>query len=61
MRVKINKPFGGYETGQIVPIQTKGGIPADRYWRDRLKDSKTDDCITVLDEKKSKPKGSSDK
>lgn len=61
MRVKINKTFGGYEVGQVVPIKTKGGIPAELYWRNRLKDSKTDNCITVIDEKKSKSSKGSNK
>jgi len=48
-KIRINKPVAGKSVGDIVNIKTKNGIPIDRYWRDRKKDSKIDDCISFVD------------
>lgn len=55
MIVTISKPLPGYTVGQTVRVKTKNGIPVLKFWRDRLRDAKIDDCITMA---KPKPKKS---
>ena len=51
MKIKLNKPLRGYPAGVKVRIDTDGqGTPLELYWRRRLKDSKTDNCIEVMKE-----------
>ena len=39
--------------GQIIEIECdEYGTPLIKYWRRRLKDSKIDNCIEVIDQKK---------
>ena len=46
MKIKINN-VKGY-TGHVT-IQTDGnGVPLDKFWRNRLKDALTDNCIEVV-------------
>lgn len=47
MKIVINKPLKGYNIGDIVKIDDYNNIPLDGYWRDRLKDSKIDNCIEI--------------
>lgn len=55
MKLKLNKPMRGYEAGREVTIQTdRSGVPLEKFWRRRLKDAKTDNCVEVV--KPSKPK-----
>ncbi len=56
LKIIVNKKMGFYEAGTIVKVQHNQGIPVDKYWRDRIKDSAFDDCVTVIqpaDKKKS--------
>lgn len=56
LKIRVNKKFGSYEAGAIIKVQHNKGIPVDKYWRDRIKDSEFDDCVTVIqpaDKKKS--------
>lgn len=53
MKIKINSsvPLLGNAPGSIVEITTNSnGVPHDRYWRDRLRDSITDGCVEVIAE-----------
>lgn len=56
--VKVNKTIPGYPVGVsvIVRINAKG-IPLEKFWRDRLRDAETDDCIEI---QKPKPKTKQD-
>jgi hypothetical protein len=46
MKLKINS-VPGYSGA--VTIQTDGNdIPLDKFWRNRLKDAKTDNCVEVI-------------
>lgn len=54
-QIKINKPLRGYKPGAKVPVEFVGGKPKERYWRDRLADSKIDNCVEVISAA-SKPK-----
>ena len=49
IRIKLNRPLRGMRVGAEKKILVdKDGTPLDRYWRDRMKDMKTDHCIEVL-------------
>lgn len=51
MKIKLNRPLRGYPAGIKMKIKTDSqGTPKDLYWRRRLKDSKTDNCIEVMKE-----------
>ena len=55
--VKLNSDLRGLKTGTVVKIKVdKEGTPKERYWRDRMKDAKTDNCIEVIKKKKQKSK-----
>lgn len=59
--LQLNADLGGKKKGEIIRIECtkvveKGKetryIPIERYWRDRLKDAKTDNCVEFVDEPK---------
>ncbi len=52
MKIKCNVPLQGNLAGAIIDIQDESGIPLSPYWRKRLKDSESDECITVIGNKK---------
>ena len=53
MKLKINN-VSGYSG--IVTVQTDSAdIPLDRFWRKRLKDAETDNCVEVV-KAETKPK-----
>lgn len=52
MKLKINN-VKGYN-GVITIGADVDGVPLSKFWRDRLKDSKIDNCVEVI--KPSKPK-----
>lgn len=61
MNLKLNQdlrtPKGKLLKGAIVSVESdKNGIPIDLFWRNRVKDSAIDNCVEVLEEKKSQPK-----
>ena len=52
-QLKLNAPLRGNPAGVVINIRTdKKGIPQDPYWRRRLEDAKTDNCVEIV----SKPK-----
>lgn len=63
MKLLINKsfrsPLGKVNVGDIVEVKDDGNnIPLDRFWRNRIKDSKIDNCVeTVKTTKKQTKKG----
>jgi hypothetical protein len=60
IKVKLNVRLGGYEEGAIVTLQTDGaGVPIEKFWRRRLRDAETDNCMEAV--KSSKPKKEADK
>lgn len=46
---RINFDFGPFKKGQKVNVEIQNGQTVDRFWRDRLKDSEIDNCISLLD------------
>ena len=59
IKVKINKPFGRYSIGTIVPVKVDANrIPMGslgQFWRRRLKDAETDGCCEVVKVSQEKP------
>ena len=57
MKLKINH-VPGY--GGTITVEDVNGIPVERFWRNRLKDAKIDNCVEVVKtrakETKEKPK-----
>ena len=50
--IKLNAPLRGYAAGTVLPIEVdKEGTPLDRYWRDRFKDAKIDNCVEFASKK----------
>ena len=53
IKLKINFDFGKYKKDRVIRTTTDdNGIILDRYWRQRLKDSEIDGCISVVKEKR---------
>lgn len=49
MKIKLNTDLNGYKSGQEITIKSENGIPLDSYWRARVKDSKLDGCLNVIE------------
>ena len=48
--IKVKKNLGDIWAGSVIRVEAdKNGLPLDRYWRDRLKDSAIDDCCEILE------------
>ena len=47
-QLKLNADLKGHKSGQIIAIECINGVPVDKYWRDRIKDSATDNCVEIL-------------
>jgi hypothetical protein len=57
MKIKILKKLkSGLRISQYLEIEDKNGLPTDQFWRARLKDSKSDNCIEIIKDIKIKPK-----
>lgn len=48
MKIKINLKIKNYKIGEIIEIESVNGIPTDIFWRNRLNDSKIDNCIEIV-------------
>lgn len=58
IQIKINRDLGKHKKGTQLKIEVdKNGIPLDQYWRNRLSDSKIDNCCELIE--KTPPKKSS--
>lgn len=60
MKIKINSAAlalaNGKQAGDVVNVLDKAGIPADRYWRNRLRDAQIDNSVEVVAEAPKAPK-----
>lgn len=55
MKLKINQDMAGYKAGRTINISVDiNNVPLDLFWRRRLKDAKTDNCVEVIKPSKSK-------
>ena len=60
--LKINNVLG--YTGTVQVEADKNGTPLEKFWRDRIKDAKHDNCVEVVKKPKApkpKPKKQEDK
>lgn len=56
LKIRIDKRLGSYLPGTIIKVGHNNGVPLNKYWRDRIKDSEFDGCVTVIQsEAKKKP------
>ena len=54
MKLKLNMPLRGLPAGHEIEVETdKEGIPLDKFWRRRLRDSEIDNCVEKVVAKKS--------
>lgn len=44
----------GVQAGGEVEVKCKDGIPVERYWRNRFRDAKIDNCISLPVKKSTK-------
>ena len=55
--LKINIAMNGYKVGDTLKLKTdKGGNILDGFWSRRLKDSKIDGCVEIVQPKEAKKK-----
>ena len=55
LNVDINTVKGKKKKGDIIELKAdENNIPLDRFWRDRLKDSKIDKCVEIVIKKSKK-------
>ncbi|MGR3179834.1 MAG: hypothetical protein ACUZ8E_17480 [Candidatus Anammoxibacter sp.] len=48
-KLKLNAPLKNYPIDHVLEIEVDPrGIPLDRYWRDRIKDAKIDNCVEFV-------------
>lgn len=53
--LKLSRKLLGQGPGIIRVRKGSDGAPAERYWRDRLKDAETDGCCEIVKPEKAKP------
>ena len=55
MKLRINTDsLPSYKAGDTIKVETKGGVIKDKYWRNRLSDAKFDNCVSIVDNEKTK-------
>ncbi len=55
IKIKIEDDIPGYKKGQIVNVDSDiNGVPKTLFWRRRLRDSKIDGRIKIIDPPKEK-------
>lgn len=49
LKIKVNNDgVGNYTKGTIITVDSCDGIPKSKFWRDRIKDSAIDGCVSVI-------------
>lgn len=61
MKIKLNRDMDGKKKGDVIVVPSRDGVMTELFWRRRLKDSETDNCITIMDVKKTKYSSKSSK
>jgi len=54
VELEINVDLPGYPKGTKIKVSANKGIPTSKYWRDRIKDSDIDGCVSVVVKKTAK-------
>lgn len=47
IEIEINMDFKPYAKGQVIKVRSANGVPLEKYWRKRIRDSEIDNCVTV--------------
>jgi len=55
VELMINVDLPGYPKGKKIKVSANNGIPTSKYWRDRIKDSDIDGCVSIVEKKTAKP------
>lgn len=51
--IKLNKDLYGFKAGTVLRIRTdSNGVPTNKDWRKRLKDSEKDGAVELLEHRK---------
>lgn len=54
-KLKLNTDLLEHKSGDIIEIKIdKDGVPLDRFWRNRVRDSKIDNCVQWQEKGKKK-------
>lgn len=60
-QLKLNAKLLGNEAGSVIKVKCDdNGVPLESFWRKRVEDSKTDNCVEFVSEtstKKQKAEG----
>lgn len=58
LTVKVMKPLLNKKPGEILNLELdRDGVVVDRYWRERLEDSRIDGCLEVQKQNPESVKG----
>jgi len=52
IKLKINADLAGCKKGQVITLKSKNKMPLDIYWRKRVRDSIHDNCVEMVENKK---------
>lgn len=55
IKLKINSVPG--HSGHVTIKTDQNGVPLERFWRNRLKDAETDNCVVIVKSKAKKGEG----
>ena len=59
LKLKIHNEALKARYGDEIEVNaTKSGVPRDRYWRNRLRDAKIDNCVEIVKSGAAAPKKS---
>lgn len=62
IQIKVEVDFSSYKKGQIINVPVDvNGVPLSLFWRRRLKDSKIDGCIKIIEQPKKEKSQRKDK
>jgi len=57
INIEIHKDFMQFKQGQIIELDTDNNeTPLSKFWRDRLKDSHIDGCVSIVKQTKKSSK-----
>lgn len=62
IKLKILKPLKNYLAGKVIHIEVDNkGMAIERYWRNRISDSRIDKCVEIMEHKGIKEKNKPEK